>query len=127
VRVGEPIWYSRRVFEPNAEIATYEKPVKLTTRFNYITVMPAASRGYAEVLAHGENVQNEWTVIANGRAFGGVFKEGDLFWVDGAKPLTEFEEEFGYGTTANAVVKSVSPVNLSIAITLQRNQKQEPP
>lgn len=127
MRVGDSIWYASRIDEPNSTMPSYGKPIKLTTRFNYITVMQASSRGYAEVLAHGENVRNEWTVIANARAFGGKFKVGDLFWVDGEKPIKELEEEYGNGTTATAVVKSVSPVNLTISITLSRNQKQELP
>ena len=73
---------------------------------------------------YGEDVDSTWTAIALDRAFHGKIKEGDLFWLDGEKPIPELEEQYGIGSTANAVVKSVAYVNLSIAITLTRNKDQ---
>ena len=52
----------------------------------------------------------------------GKIKVGDLFWLEGKKPIPELEAEYGNGATATAVVKSVSYVNLTIAITLTRNK-----
>ena len=48
-------------------------------------------------------------------------------WVDNEQPIKEFEERFGNGTTANAVVKSVSVVNNTISIVLQVNQNRKTP
>lgn len=122
MRVGETIWFASRIEKPNATIAEYSAPEKIVTRFNYITVMPATSRGYAEVVKYGEDVQSVWTVVANLRAFYGKIKVGDLFWVDGEMPIAEIEEEYGSGSSATAVVKAVNYVNHSISITLYRNK-----
>jgi hypothetical protein len=122
MRVGEIIWHSARINEPNAEISEYAEPIEIRTRFNYFSVMPATSRGFMEVMKYGEDIDSTWTAIANDRAFHGKIKEGDLFWLDGEKPIPELEEKYGIGSTANAVVKSVAYVNLTIAITLTRNK-----
>ena len=124
MRVGLSIWHSSRINDFNAEIAEYSKPKEIRTRFNYLTVMPMASRGYMEMMKYGEDIENTWTMIANSRAFNGKIKEGDLFWLDGESPVTALEDEYGYGCTATAVVKSVSYVNTSISITLTRNKEQ---
>lgn len=124
MRVGQSIWHSSRINEANAEIAVFSEPTEIRTRFNYFTVMPATSRGYMEVMKYGEDIDSTWTAIALDRAFHGKIKEGDLFWLDGDKPIPELEEEYGNGSTATAVVKSVAYVNMSISITLTRNKDQ---
>lgn len=122
MRVGESVWHCARINENNAEIAEFAEPTEIKTRFAYFTVMPATSRGFMEVMKYGEDIDSTWTAIANDRAFHGKIKEGDLFWLDGEKPIPELEAEYGNGATATAVVKSVSYVNLTIAITLTRNK-----
>jgi hypothetical protein len=122
MRVGESVWHSARINESNAEIADFAEPTKIRTQFNYFTVIPATSRGFMEVMKYGEDIDSTWTAIANDRAFHGKIKEGDLFWLDGEKPIPELEAEYGNGATATAVVKSVAYVNLTIAITLTRNK-----
>lgn len=122
MRVGESIWHSARINEANAEISEYAKPTKIRTRFNYFTVMPATSRGFMEVMKYGEDVDSTWTAIANDRAFNGKIKVGDLFWLDGEKPIPELEAKYGNGATATAVVKSVAYANFTISITLTRNE-----
>lgn len=122
MRVGETIWHSRRKEIPNAEIAEFETPTEIRTRFNYLTCMPATARGYLQMMQYGERIDNYWTIIANARYFSGKIKEGDLMWVDGEKPIKQVEEDYGIGASANAVVKSVAEVKHSITITLERNQ-----
>jgi hypothetical protein len=122
MRVGDSVWHSARINEANSEIAEFSEPAEIRTRFNYFTVMPATSRGFMEVMKYGEDIDSTWTAIANDRAFHGKIKEGDLFWLDGEKPIPELEAEYGNGATATAVVKSVAYVNLTIAITLTRNK-----
>ena len=124
MRVGETIWHSSRIQKPNAEIDEYKKPSQIRTRFNYFTVMPATSRGFMEVMKYGEDLDSTWTAIANASVFGGKIQEGDLFWLDGEKPIDNLENEHGIGATATAVVKSVSYVNLTLSITLTRNKEQ---
>lgn len=124
MRVGESVWHSARINEANAEISDFSAPTEIRTQFNYFTVMPATSRGFMEVMKYGEDIDSTWTAIANDRAFHGKIKEGDLFWLDGEKPIPELEAECGNGATATAVVKSVSYVNLYISITLTRNKNK---
>ena len=124
MRVGDKIWHSARISGNNSEIDEFDKPKEIRTAFNYFSVMPATSRGYTEVMKYGEDVDSTWTAIANDRAFHGKIKEGDKFWLDGEEPIAKLEEEYGYGATATAVVKSVSYVNLTISITLTRNKEQ---
>lgn len=124
MRVGDSIWHSARINEENAEVAEYGNPTEIRTKFNYISVMPATSRGYMEMMKYGEDLENTWTAIANDRAFHGKINVGDLFWLDGEKPIPELEEEYGIGSTATAIVKSVDYMNIYISITLSRNKDQ---
>ena len=124
MKVGKSIWHARRINDLNAEIGEYEKPTEIVTRFNYLTVMPAVSRGFMEVLKSGETLYDTWTATANGRYFDGMFKAGDLMWVDGESPIESIEKEYGNGASANAEIKYVGEVNLTLAIRLERNQNQ---
>lgn len=128
MKFGKSVWLASRIEEQNATISEYEKPIEIVTRPNYFTVMKATTRGLFEIMKYGETAENTWTVTANGQAFDGKIKEGDVMWVDGESPLTEknaeLEKEYGYGCTANTVVKNVAEVNRTIAITLNRNQNQ---
>lgn len=118
------VWFAKRTSLDNAEVKTFSEPESLYTRNNYFTVMPASSRGYAEVMKYGETLNDVWTVIANSNYFDGVFKIGDVFYVDGERPNENLENTYGYGCTANAVVKAVAYVDRTIGITLVRNQAQ---
>lgn len=122
MRIGDSVWHSSRINADNAEIADFSEPTEIRTRCNFLTVMPATSRGFMEVMKYGEDIDSTWTAIANDRVFHGKIKEGDLFWLDGEKPIPELEAEYGNGATATAVVKSVAYVNLTIAITLTSNK-----
>lgn len=124
MQIGKSLWHSSRKEITNAEIAEFEKPVEYVTRANYLTCMPMTARGGIQMLQYGETAENYWTIIANARYFDGVFKEGDLLWVDGHKPIESIEEEYGYGASANAIVKNVAQVNLSLTILIERNQEQ---
>ena len=124
MKIGGAVWHSKRVSGHNAEIPKYEYPEKYITRTNYLTIMPAISRGYMEVAKYGEDLENTWTVIANRAAFNGVFSVGDVMWIDGETPFGGSAENYTYGLTANAVVKSVSEVNHTINITLTRNKER---
>ena len=122
MKLGGVIWHSSRINEENAEVAEFAKPEAIRTRANYFSVMPATSRGFLEVMQYGEDLDSTWTAIANDRLFHGKIKEGDLFWLDGEKPIPELEAEYGNGATATAVVKNVAYVNATISITLTRNK-----
>ena len=122
MRVGESVWYAKRQLIPNATKATFDEPIEIRTRYNYLTVMAAS--GYIQVMKYGEDIDNTWIVVANMKAFGNEIKEGDLLWVDGEFPNVELEEKYGNGASANAVVQSVAKGNIMMEITLKRNKNQ---
>lgn len=122
MRIGESVWLASRINETNAETLSFKKPIEITTRPNYFTVMPASSRGL-EVLTSGENIYDTWIATANDR-YDFSIKVGDLMWLDGEKPIAEIENEYGVGSSATAQVKSVSKGNLVTIIRLERNQRQ---
>lgn len=124
MRVGEKIWHAVRTSTDNEEIPTYGMPTQITTGFNKISVMQATSRGYLELMKYGEKAFDIWTVIANARIYPNTFHEGDVLWVDGEQPIASVEQTYGNGASANAIITSVSTVNKTISITLERNQRQ---
>ena len=124
MKIGTTVWFAKRIVEENAVIERFTKPEKLVVRPNYFTVMPASTRGLAEVMKHGETLYNTWTAIANMNYFEGKFAVGDVFYLDGESPNANLEEKYGNGCTANAVVKNVSYGQTVIHITLTRNQNQ---
>ena len=124
MRIGSKIWIARRKEIVNAEIPEYEKPISYTTAFNYLTIMPASSRCGLAVMKFGETLYDTWTGIANARCFEGKIKKGDLLYIDGHKPNLELEKDYGYGATANALVKSAQTVSNSINLVIVTNQAQ---
>ena len=124
MKSGATVYHARRVYDENAEIAMFEQSKPYITRNNYLSIMPATSRGFMEVMKYGEDLDNTWVAIANFMAFDGVFKEGDVMWVDGAKPIEEIEMKYGNGSSANAIIRLVSNVGKTISITLTRNKEQ---
>lgn len=119
------IWHSKRVSKKNAQTPIYKLPTDYILRANFLTVMPANSRGYAEVLKYGETLDDTWTMVANNTFFSDVFNVGDILWVDGLEPDTAIETQYGNGASGNAIVKNVAYDNFCIRITLVRNQNQK--
>lgn len=124
MRFGSKVWLSRRIEIPNATMPSYEEPIEIVTRPNYFTVMSAVGGGYVEVMKHGETIYDTWNVVANANVFSGKIKQGDLMWVDGQEPIEEIEIENGIGSSANAVVNSVSEGNISLSIVLKTNHNK---
>lgn len=124
MKFGRSVWHASRVSDFNDEIPQFKKPTEIITRPNYFSVMQSSTRGYLEILKYGETAQNHWTIIANGNAFYGKIKEGDVMWVEGEHPIKKVEETYGNGASANAIVKNVTEANQTISITLERNQNQ---
>lgn len=124
MKFGKIVWHAKRLNKYNSIEDEFSTPIKIVTRPRYFTVMPATSRGYFEVVKYGETAKDTWTVIADQKVFDGKFNRGDVMWVDGEEPNEEIESKYGIGSSANAVVSNVAEVNLTISITLKRNQKQ---
>ena len=124
MRVGEKIYHAKRISDDNAEINEYAKPTEITTKFNHLTCVSSVTRGYIEVLQYGERVTDYWTIVAKTSHFKGKFAKGDVMWVDGEKPIENIEEMYGYGASANAVIKSIGYGNLYMTISLEVNQNR---
>lgn len=128
MRVGDSVWFAKRISGENAETAEYAEPIEIKTKFNYLTVQPFVEKNYIQILPQGETETDKWKGIAMARNFKDFFHKGDVMWIDGESPYSEknapLEEMYGYGATANAVIKSAPPVNITINITLERNQNQ---
>ncbi|MCM1437786.1 MAG: hypothetical protein NC131_01050 [Roseburia sp.] len=128
MRIGDSVWFSKRISKENAENAEYDKPVEIKTKFNYLTIQPATAKGYIAIVEYGEKLSDIWSGVANGKRFKDYFHKGDVMWVDGESPYNEqnapLEKEYDYGCTANAVIKDVAIGNIVITLTLERNQNQ---
>lgn len=95
----------------------YEEPKKYKVGFNYLTIMPAS--GYTSATAYGKEISKIYTGIAKAKYFNDVFHEGDLLYIEGAKPS---EEENYYGDFANAEIDSVQYQNLYIRLTIKKRK-----
>ena len=133
MRVGDSVWFAKRISGENAEVAEYAEPIEIKTRFMYLTIQPAVTKGYIAIVEYGEKLSDTWNGVANGKYFKDFFHKGDVMWVDGESPWSEKnapienmspDDGGGYGSTANAVIKNVAPVNFTISLTLERNQNK---
>lgn len=117
MRVGETFYHSVRKIDDN-DLVTYSVAKPYRTQLGYITCQPAS--GYTETLEFGEKVSKTWTIVANYSRFNGVFNEGDLLFLDGAKPTDTdlYEKE------ANAVITSVRYQNKIIRIIAEKKDLQ---
>lgn len=125
MKQGEKVYYSNRINDDNAIIQEFDKPKKITLKYNYFTCMKAS--GYMEIISYGERISSIWTCFANSNYFKGKIKKGDIFWVEGKKPPKESEltELFGYKQSANAKVIEVLDLDHTIKITLERNEDEQ--
>lgn len=114
MRISDPIWHCSRNSPDGADIITYSNPKKYITKLGYLTVQPAS--GYTDTVQFGENVSKVWNIIANRKIFKGIFKEGDLLYVDGLKPGSNTMN----GKGANALITSVREQNFFIRITIEK-------
>ena len=92
--------------------------INFRTPLGYIAC--EVSRGFRESLEFGEKISKTWTIVANYNLFNKVFNEGDLLFLDGAKP-TNIEL---YEKEANAVITSVRYQNKIIRIIAEKKDLQ---
>lgn len=122
MRNGEKIWYCLRTSDDDAEIDTYEKPVEETVRmpsiFSPISITVQPKNGFTDRMAYGETISKDQRIVLTPYVlWHGKFKEGDLFYLDGARPQ-ENEEFFGEG--ANYMVDSVANQNEAIELSVKK-------
>lgn len=114
--VGQSVWHCKFLGENDNGVLEYSKPKEYKLAFNYLTINPAS--GYLAVVQYGKQINKIWNMKANKNIFDGVFKEGDLLYIEGNKP----DENVCYGVGANARVQSVLPFLKSITIELEKIQ-----
>ena len=122
MRNGEKIWYCLRTSDDNAEIDTYAEPVMETVRpstvFDPVSITVQPKNGFTDRLASGETTtKDQRIVLCPYPLWYGIFKEGDLFYLDGAKPQDD-EEFFGRG--ANYYVDSIANQNEGIELSVKK-------
>lgn len=122
MRLGSKIWYCHRIYEENAEIETFDKPIEETLRmpnvFSRVSITIMPKNGFTDRLPEGETSQGGQRVILQPyKYWNGKFNVGDLFYLDGAKP--NGEEEY-YGQDANYMVENVALQNEIIELSLKR-------
>lgn len=115
MKSGEKIWHCKRLVSSDGMVS-YAEPVEITLRVMHCTVQPES--GFTSVLQYGEKVTDyqQMVLYPYERWFGRV-REGDLFYLDGEKPLP-IEPEFG--AFANYEVDSVANQNKAIVVKLKR-------
>lgn len=122
MKLGSPVWHAKRIVENNAEIPKFSKPVMYITTLRYLTVMPV--KGLTAIMQYGEKVEKTWRAEAMQMAFAGVFQEGDVMYINGHAPDEELEAKYGYGSSANGLIRNVEEGNLGIKITIEENPNQ---
>lgn len=117
MRMGKNIWHCMRINKDDSDIKVYDSPKLYRLRFGYLNLQPAS--GYTNTVLFGEKIDKRWILLANQKAFQGVFHEGDLLYVDDNTPNIS-DEDYVNGDGANAIVDSVREQNLVIRIVLKK-------
>ena len=93
------------------EVNFYNKP-----EFYSFNVQPAS--GNTDIALYGEKVSKMYKTIISLEKYNGKFKEGDVAYLEGIKPIDEIEGT--YGRKANYKIKSVRPQNTAILIYFEK-------
>lgn len=116
MRMGEKIYYCTKKPTP-VGIEEYDAPVEITLQKHHCSVQPTS--GYTAIQIYGEKIVNYQTVILQPYVrWIDVFKEGDLFYIEGKTPNSQIEDF--YGELANFVVDKVFPQNESVRLVLKK-------
>lgn len=117
MKVGSPVWHSKRIEEKNVEFPRFEFPYKIVTRLHHLTVQPAS--GDSDLKEFGEDVKQYQTIIAQPYdKWVNVFNEGDRFYIE--KTPTEEDLQDEYAEKADYLVDSVRPQNKAVRVILKK-------
>lgn len=122
MRNGEKIWWCKRVYEENEETPTYEKPQEFILRnptpFSPIGITCQPKTGFTDYFEYGETTNSDQRIVLQPYAYWvEKFKNGDVFYLDGAKPLSD--EEY-YGQNANYYVEFVGKQEQAVVLSLKQ-------
>lgn len=122
MKYGSKIWCCKRLYVENEETPRYEKPIEFITRPHTlmspigITVIPKT--GGTDYLDYGETTNSDQRIVLTPYDYWyGKFKEGDVFYLDGAMPSVDEET---YGQDANYYVEFVANQNAGIVLSLKQ-------
>lgn len=116
MRFNEKIYWCKKKDTPNG-IEEYDSAQEITLKPHWFSVQPA--NGYSAIQEFGNNVSLYQIAIAQPyKVWENIFREGDVFYLDGATPNSNIEEY--NGETANYVVDVVSKQNEGIRVVLKR-------
>ena len=119
MKIGDSVWYCSKLDEPDENGEEFSAPKEIKTRRMYFTVMSRSAT--SDIVDFGDVTDEKLRCIAQPyRLWEGVFKAGDLFYCNGAKP-SEYEEY--YGQNANYVVDGVPLGNYVVTINLKKVEK----
>lgn len=111
MKIGDSVWFCKKV-----DKSKYSEPVEIVTRCNYFTVM--GKSGYNDIIQFGEKISSYLTAIAQPYdLWKDTFKNGDLFYCNGAKPS---ESENWKGEKSNYIIDDVDYGNRRIKLTLKK-------
>lgn len=116
MRVGESVWFCKRLRNPDEDGNEFAKPIEIKTKLMYFTVM--GKKGFSEIENLGDTSSSSLTAVAQPYdLWKDVFHNNDLFYCNGAEPV---ETEEYYGQLANYRVSDVDFGNMRIKLTLDR-------
>lgn len=126
MRNGDKVWYCKKISDDDAEVVQFAPPVEYILKPTFLTIQP--SNGYSEVVEFGKDIGKTWTGMGQPyRYWFDLLREDDRFYVDGAEPTIEYDEEGemiepddGWGADANARVYSVRPQNEAVRFILKK-------
>lgn len=121
MRNGEKIYWCKRLNELNAEVDLYDKAQSFTLRpqtvFSAIGMTAQPKNGFTDRLDSGETTKSDYRVLATPYQYWyGKFKIGDVFYIDGVKPINE---EWN-GQNANYYVEFVGNQENAIELSLKQ-------
>ena len=119
MRIGDSVWYCSKLKEPDENGQEFAPPKEIKTGIMHFTVMSRSAT--SDIIDFGDVTDEKLRCIAQPyRAWAGMFKAGDLFYCNGAKPS---EDEEYYGQNANYVVDGVPLGNYVVTINLKKVEK----
>jgi len=118
MKIGNSVWYCKKLATPDASGNDYAAPIEIKTRIMYFTVM--GKRGGSDIFELGDTTSSELTAIAQPYdLWKDTFNIGTLFYCNGASPT---QNEAFYGQTANYEVDDIDFGNARIKLNLKRTR-----
>ena len=121
MKTGSKIWCCKRFNVENDETPQYEKPqefiLRPTTTFSPIGITVQPRTGGTDYFDYGETTNSGQRIVLTPYDYWyDKFKEGDLFYLDGATPI----DEGSYGEKANYYVEFVGNQERGIVLALKQ-------